>query len=179
MIQARKKKKILSCLKEVESASKIHMLKNKTYKTHACMPWDWDPGPCFPQSDQAPSRGRSWLHSTGVRQPPWEQNQMPPRTLSQFPSQKWPVPNLGYSGLVKSKPSCHYCTPWFLTQNTQKGSLCHPRLLSTLPTMLPPLGEYPLWPAPLVLGRCSHHGAYRSSEYQLAFSQLPSATLKT
>ena len=115
----------------------------------------------------------------GVRQPPLEQNQMLPRTLSQFPSQKWPVPNLGYLGLVKSKPSCPYCTPWFLTQNTQKGSLCHPHLLPTLPTMLPPLGEYLLWPTPPVLGRCSHRGAYRSPEYQLAFSQLPSATLKT
>lgn len=72
-----------------------------------------------------------------VRQPPGEQNQMPPRALSQFPSQKQPEPNLRYLGLVKSKSFCHY---WPSVGSQHKIHrmipLCHLHLLTTLPVLL-------------------------------------------
>ena len=100
-----------------------------------------------------------------VRQPSGEQNQMPPRALSQFPSQKQPGPNLRYLGLVKSKSFCHYC-PSVGSQHKihRMIPLCHLHLLTTLPVLLLSLGDYPLRPASPVLELFSHHKAYRSPD---------------
>lgn len=128
------------------------------------MPWD------LPRPERALSRVRPWLHSTGVRQSPDT-----PEALQPTDVMETTVPKLEYFGLVKSKPSCHYCSPWFFTQCIQKCP--PPHLPCTLPTMLPPPGEYHLWPASPTLSLSPHHGVYQSTEYRLEFSQCISSQI--